>query len=586
MDRKVGKNRFIGSLRNQNILIVILGIGLVGFYAYHINSLHAVLWELGDEAVYLWNAAYFAGTDWDNFAGQYAAYSGYGYSILLVPLFGIVHNGIQLVNGAYIINVICVLGMYLVLIKFMKELSKKPISLYIPVIAFTSCLMPCIVSNTLKVLCETFLSFWYSLLVLLLYLALKNPKKYMGILGICGAFSFFIHTRAIVIVGTLVLILLIDIMKRKEKNIKYAVISLIIMAGTFIILYLVKANIVHYLKKIMHIVGNDIDVENILTIDNVLVCLRWFTPVNFICNFLSKVFYAICETGVVLMPGIFIMCKRVYISIKRHYFDEQEWETSGVIIFVVSTYIFTLMALVYKGYGSDFRYAIYGRYYEYMFPIMLSLCLHYFIEHGDDLSIKERVICFAFVVCIGIITRIWCVTELPNQSVSIDTNRLAAFSKAIAINDSLETVIEFLILNCSIYMCVYIVVYRKRFAHWIVLCIVFIALFINDAVCLDEIHKVHNRKITDTEIAEYLISNAGSCKVYMIDDNSYWYPYVYSKMQIYLKDQRLYVIAPDESRNVEDGSYVMTYSTSELENSSMFDYQLLLKGSTFNLYQK
>lgn len=581
--KKISMN---SKLKCQTLIILALGMVLACFYGYHINSLHATLWELGDEAGYLWNAAYFTGTDWDSFAGIYAYY-GYGYSLLLVPLFWIADSGIQLVNWAYIINVICVLGMYLVLIRLLREISKKSDALSIPIIAFISCLTPYIVSNTLKVLCEVFLSFWYSLLVLLLYLYLsEKKKKYVVFLGIGTAFIFFIHTRAVVVVGTLVLVLLLDIVKSKEKAVKYFIFFMIIMGGTFAVLYVIKSRILDYMVEAMQIIGSDANVGNIVTMSNLLDCLKWFNPVIFSCDFCAKVFYTTYATGGVLIPGFLCMGKRVFMFLKSKDYDNRERAVSVVVIFVMSSYIFTLAALVYRGYGSDFRYAIYGRYFEHMLPVILSICIYFFTEHSENLSKKELFMCMVFVVCIGIVTRIWSVSNLPNQSILVDTNRLAAFSKSITINHNLSAVIEFLILECVLYLFCYTAFDRKKYAKWVVLSIIFITLWINDRVCLDEIHAIHNRKVTDTEIAEYLINNSDSNNIYMIDDDSYWYPYFYSKMQIYLKDDRLYVINPEQSENIEAGAYVMVYSTTDLNNSVLSEYHLLMKGSTFFLYQK
>ena len=98
------------------LMVIVLGVGIILLYGSKIFSLHTV-WELGDEAGYLWNAAYFTGTDWSSFASVYA-YSGYGYSVILIPLFWIARNGIQLIRGAYIINIMyantiyCISGLY------------------------------------------------------------------------------------------------------------------------------------------------------------------------------------------------------------------------------------------------------------------------------------------------------------------------------------------------------------------------------------------------------------------------------------------------------------------------------------------
>ena len=57
----------------------------VNIYGSNIKNINTV-WELADEAGYLCNAAYLSGTDWSDVATT-IPYYGYGYSIVLIPLF-------------------------------------------------------------------------------------------------------------------------------------------------------------------------------------------------------------------------------------------------------------------------------------------------------------------------------------------------------------------------------------------------------------------------------------------------------------------------------------------------------------------
>lgn len=575
---------FAKNKKRQYLLIIVLGISLVSFYGYHISSMHA-LWELGDEAGYLWNAAYFTGTDWDSYAGAYDYY-GFGYSILLVPWFWFTQNGIQLVRGSYITNVICILGMYLIIIKLLKELSTQPYFLGIPAIAFISCFMPYTVSNVPKVLCETFLSFWYSLLVLLLCMAVKRKKKkYAILLGICGAFIFFIHTRAIVIVGVLVLIVFFNVVR--EKNyIKPFFLTIIALLGMFLILYLIKFQIINYKSVVRKSAGTDAEIGNIITWDALSTTVQWLTPVGCLGGFITKILYTMYATGVILAPGFLCMGKRLRVFLKSRGNNVKECEIPIVEGFVSISYIFMVVATVLMGTGSNLRYVIYGRYYEFMFPVLLSVCIYLFVEDKKRISTKEMVVCLVFVLLIGIGARSWCVSSLPDQSMVIDTNRMAAISKAITDHEDLGTLIDWLTLVCAAYMISYIITYKKKYAQWIFLVMIAISLQPNDSVCLSEIHNIHEQTIEDTQIAQYLIENTDLQKIYMIDDNSFRYPFYYSKMQIYLKDKKLYVIKPEQIMEIEEGSFVLAYSNTELKDTVLLDFHLLMQGPAFILYRK
>ena len=82
-------------------------------YGRNINKVSTV-WELGDEAGYLSNAAFFLGYNWDSVRAV-LPYFGYGYSLILVPSFIFSDNGIQLVQGACFTNLFCILGIFVCL---------------------------------------------------------------------------------------------------------------------------------------------------------------------------------------------------------------------------------------------------------------------------------------------------------------------------------------------------------------------------------------------------------------------------------------------------------------------------------------
>ena len=104
----------------------------------------------------------------------------------------------------------------------------------------------------------------------------------------------------------------------------------------------------------------------------------------------------------------------------------------------------------------------------------------------------------------------------------------------------------------------------------------------NTQVCIDKIQEVQDKQIGDKEIAEYILKYRDNQKVYMIDDDSFRYSFYYSR----IKEIPLHVIQPEDNSTIEEGSYVLAYTTTKLKDSFLKEYKLIRSGSAFLLYQK
>lgn len=572
------------------LMVIVLGVGIILLYGSKIFSLHTV-WELGDEAGYLWNAAYFTGTDWSSFASVYA-YSGYGYSVILIPLFWIARNGVQLIRGAYIINIMCVIGMYFIIIKLLKDISNK-LCMLIPFIAFLACIIPYVASNVLKVLCETFLTFWYSFLVLLLYLSIKKDKAiYAVLLGISGAFIFFVHTRAVVVTGMLVITFFLVAIRKREKYIKNFLLFLFFTVAMFIFLYGIKTDIRHFRYGMKSTVeATAVQNGNMITTNYIFERLRWLWdgPTDVIAVFGAKIFYSILATALILMPGLLCIGKLLWKKfIKEKRVEKGREEFAGLVIkgFIIITFILMVAACAMSGTGNDIRYAFYGRYYEFTIPVLFSFCLYFFLETREDISKTEMFLCMVFVIFIGMGTWKWFVKYLGNQTISVDTMRISAITKAITVSEDINGVMGYLVMTSGVILVLYTFLLKKKYGKELVIGLTCIYLWSNTSLCIEQIQEVHKNSLDDTEVAEYILENIDSQKIYMIDDNSYRYPYFYSRMQILLKDKKIYVIAPDNYEQIESGSYIIAYANTELKNTILTENDFLKAGSVFVLYQK
>lgn len=145
----------INTSKNQIMVLLLCGLMLLWIYGRNIAKINTV-WELGDEASYLWNTAYFLQMNWDEVGAAYP-YSGYGYSLILIPVFLLCKSGVSLIRGACIVNIVCLFLMYILHISILRKVSKNSNSILLPMFAFISCCTPYLASNVYKVLAEVFL---------------------------------------------------------------------------------------------------------------------------------------------------------------------------------------------------------------------------------------------------------------------------------------------------------------------------------------------------------------------------------------------------------------------------------------------
>ena len=246
-----------------------------------------------------------------------------------------------------------------------------------------------------------------------------------------------------------------------------------------------------------------------------------------------------------------------------------------------------LIACTFNGTGNDIRYAVYGRYFEYMFPALLSFSLYFFISYDNEkLNKKMILVCIAITLIIGLGVRDWCISYLKDQSVYVDTYRIAAISRPVLTSKELGSMLESVALISGALLFSYWAVYRKKCGKWIVILLVGMTVWTNTQVCIDKIQEVQDKQIGDKEIAEYILKYRDNQKVYMIDDDSFRYSFYYSRIQVLLKEIPLHVIQPEDNSTIEEGSYVLAYTTTKLKDSFLKEYKLIRSGSAFLLYQK
>lgn len=569
--KKWGKNRYF-----QKIVVLSLGIVLMWIYGSQITLINTV-WELGDEAGYLCNAAYFSNSDWSDVASC-LPYYGYGYSVVLTPLFYICKSGISLIHGAILINTICVLLSYFIQISVMKVICNKCNQIMLAVFAFIVSLQPYLASNVLKVLCEVFLTMWVWIIAYALIQAFKYRSIFNFILlGVATGYIFFIHTRAIVVVGTVGLILLAYFVMKKIsfKEILLFGVTLLII---FIILYAVKRNIIIESMKILE--GDARNDVNMINANYVFRRLIWlFSDFHlYIISFCGKMLYLISTTGGMILFGISGWMK----GVKESYICKED-DKLIVYLYLGCTFILMLIICTLNGAGTtdNFTYIFYSRYYEFTVSSILFLGLY---EAVYNTKKNKTYIAYVIITLIsGIITLTAQNALLESDKIHIDTARIPGFTYIISQNKTFSQFIAYATLYSVLVIVIIVATKKKKMFSAFIPILITIIMISNSRECIECVLNASRAAYGDVEVATFILENEREDKIIFADSDFKW-SYYYSRMQVLIKEKKLEVIQEEETELIEPGTYFLTYLSSPLGQQLEKEGKLVKRGSVFGVY--
>ena len=568
-------NRLKNNIKIQYIIVFLLGITLSIIYGSKIHNVTTV-WELGDEAGYLCNAAYMAGLDWSS-VSSILPYYGYGYSIILIPVFLVARTGIELIQGAIFINVICVVITYLLEVYVSSKLLKKTNIVVLAIFCFISVITPYMATNTFKVLCEVFLTMWLWVIASFLILTYKIHKWWTYIiLGVATAYIFFIHTRAIIVIVSMIVTVSIMLYKRmiSRKDFILFLLSIVICFG---ILYIFKKNIIVHSMQLRE---NDARTDvNMVNSNYIVARIKWLIkdyPL-YIIGFSGKILYLITSTGCIFLYGITEIYKKV-----KEYWSKQDCLELVLYLFFGCTFVFMLIACVLNGAGTEnnFTYIFYSRYYEYTLPAILIIGLYNIVYCKENCIINS--IYVLITVSLGMVTSMARTYLLNSDEVHVDTARIPGFTYLIMQDTSFKVFIYHITIFCVVLLVLIAIVkiYLKNKCQWVLIIGILILLSINSKDCINKVFQASIDAEEDVELAMYIIDTYADDEIPFINSDYKW-PAFFSRMQVLLKDKKLVILQEDE---MNDEKYFVTYLFSELGSKLEVDGKLIKRGAVFGLY--
>lgn len=545
------------------------------------------IWELGDEAGYLANAAYFAGYDWDGIRGL-LSYYGYGYSLFLIPLFIICKSGLDVIHGAMLVNVMFDIGTYLIITKLLIGFKNRNISkISIPIIALIVCLLPYLTANTIKVFPESCSVFFYSFSLLNMRSFIAKKNVFNGIvLGFNLSVLFFVHTRLFVVIGvTFALVLFAILITNKDwKKLIAVVVSFVLV---YIVMYMIKNNI---LESTRELASSDVVNGNLLTGEYVGGTFERLFSIEAIRNLLlstiAKVFYTFYETFGMAFYAIFYIIK----EIKQIVIEKKKYNVANLFVQtnIIASWIMMTLAVSVNYSGMDTNnagYIFYGRYYECTVIALFALGIYMYIANGKDGSERYAIVSsiFLFKMTLGINDYI------EGLILKLDTNRGAAWglsTNLVGNREYLQVVFVagIILLTVIIFMAVI-----KKINKYIVLILLLILNLVNSKYALDTVVYYNKLAEADTYICEYILDDDYKDEIYMLDDNAYVHRYFYVRMQALSKDNPIKVVTDKfdvEINEIDANKYILTYHDSDHSKYSVDKMSLIMEGAVFDLWIK
>lgn len=572
--------------KNQNAVIIILAIILLVVLGREIPKFCTVC-GLPDEAGYIFNAAYFLKYDWSG-VGASMPYYAYGYSVFLIPLFMLCKTGVELIRSAIAFNLICLVVLYLLQIYIIRKIYTQSNLVCLAIISFITCFSPYLVDLAFSVCPEVLLTLWVWVVVFFLYQALRSNKlAYYCILAFFSAYIFFIHTRAIVIAGTVYLtLLLIGVRFHKKEVLKKMIVSVFLMAVFFRILYLVKESILNYTASLQVAKGDEVITANLLTTDSIKNMLKGFFDPQNIRNYLlggaARFFYIAYATGDMVWYSILSLFRSICDKTVGKDSDK-EIAVYGVKFFFLLSAVFMVSACVIASYGINtaWTYCFYGRYYEFtIIPLMCIGCCDYL--YGKQSYIKD--ICIIIAILFMGLATMYISGFLDNEELYIDTGRAAGFTSAIKLNNTYRPMILYAALILVLLIILRSIQIKSFNTKWIYLLVIFAFILKSDIPNISNILNAHNGAKGDTELAEIIMEQPMEQDVYMLDTPYRWTAF-YSRMQVLIKNKTLNIVSPNALEEVPIGSYILTYYDANLEEMQN-ELEYCQKGSIFVLYKR
>lgn len=348
------------------VLCCFLGYSMGRIYGFTI---------LPDEFGYWSHAAAIAGYDWSGIASLNSYYS-YGYSAILLPVLMLFQDGLMAYRTAVMVNFVMLAGIGLMLQYLAGKIFPNGKQKRMSAIAAVAALYPTLLLYARTTMAETMLAFLYILTVVLLYqyLERRNVSILFLLLGVL-VYIYFVHMRTVSMLVAGVLTALFGKLmfrgdaednRRHHDRLLYALV--VAAAVVLFVVGMAARNLIFD-----HVYGGDPEIYQVNDYRGQFGKLQYIvTPEgigNLMISIAGKVLYLGSATFGTAFWGLWHAWKDVRYG--------REKKKRIFWCFVLLSAAGALMVnAIYTVYPGRVDALAYGRYHEYVFPILMLAGLY------------------------------------------------------------------------------------------------------------------------------------------------------------------------------------------------------------------
>lgn len=509
----VSKLGWLGSNKKEKMVLLVCSTIIFFLNIVHIQEMHQII-VLNDEFGYWSIAASLAGKNWGELISN-TPYYGYGYSILLIPLFYLKCSMSRIYKIALLINITLLIGSFLISVYCGKKLLSKMNKYVVIISALLISFYPNTVVQAKIAWTETLLYFLFWVVVMLLIKIDQRPRVWNITLFVCVlSYMFMVHQRTIgiIIAGGVILIILLLTKKIQWKQLGLLCILLILILSIHII---VKSNLKEALWSGASI-GNVNDFSGQVGIIPRIFSVEGMR--NLFFSAAGRAYYFLISGAIVGFLGIWKICSRTY---KNRKLSASIFLANlpVVEIFVMLSFLSAVAIGIIAMLGSYERLdvIVYGRYMENTIgPILL---IGFGKLFSDEKLHNNIFIYFILLICCGWIVQYIMVnvnSEIFNSVCSVglggffyQTERVEAIYKAL---------IFMVFTACLIYWGRYIKIKKLRIVF---ISTIIIAMWMSSARKVIDIFVLdtQNRVTEQNEELSYAINDLDIEELYYVKDD-------------------------------------------------------------------
>lgn len=339
-----------------------------------------------DEFGYWSYAARLAGYDWSDIASLGSFYS-YGYSMILFPVFLVFKDGVIAYRAALFVNYALLAVCFFVLRKMDKSISPfcEALAVFYPTWLFYA-------GTTFA---EILLVTVYIVICMLLLKYLKtDQKRYLVLMFATMLYMYFVHMRAIGVLISGIIVLLMHSLRSGGKKVKYLLVLLagavcIFAAGILVKRYwtgMVYGDAANALKNANDYAGQFEKIAYIFSKEGFK---------NLVISIAGKCLYLGLSSFGIAYFGMIYAFKKL---MKKKYFP---------LFVLLSTLAAVMISAIYTIHPGRVDALAYGRYQEYVMPVLLIMGIKALCE--KTVSVKKTVCCIVVMLVMEAVMT-WLVT--------------------------------------------------------------------------------------------------------------------------------------------------------------------------------